>query len=278
MPSFNEKIQTGHRDMPSARWVAATWTAADGSTTLVGELALIRTQASSGNHRAGLWRSGGGSAGCAADGGCSFNTSALDGDETFLVLQGTATMTVTATGARHTLRPGSIVSHPKGLAVHWETGPGPFRSFWVRWDSEHAATAESTLFVGHVDDDPLGWEPYEWVEPENGFTYCCGEMLMLRRSGSTGTLRCGIWRSAPVGDEPTGALAACADGRCAGHRIGSARGVGDETMILLEGSARLPDSRRFAQGSAGVAERVCGTTRMAVGVSGCSPTRGLCDS
>jgi uncharacterized cupin superfamily protein len=196
-----------------------------------GDAGTIRSGSTTGSHRAGLWK---------IEGPVAFEGNAPDGDETLLVLEGEGTVTITATGKQHRLVPGSIVSHPRGLAVRWEIKSPSFKKLWMTWTSEQPGTAGEDLYIGHVNDDSGTWEPYEWIEPENGLRYSCGELFVLRSTGSTGMLRCGLWRST-LQDDADLSSQACNCGRCAGHRIGSARGVGDETMILLEGAAQLVD-------------------------------------
>lgn len=180
--------------------------------------------------------------GCDADGSCSYVSTAPLGDETVLVLEGAAGLKFVDTAEHHEIGPGSVVIQPKGCAIEWTIRPREFKALWIHWESRHPASSIDQPLVARIDDDAGIWEPYEWVEPQNGLTYSCGEMRILRDSRSRGTLRCGIWRSRPSGAmDDARPLAACRDGRCAGHRIGSARGVGDETMLILEGHSRLVD-------------------------------------
>lgn len=238
----SRKIELGSRDANFGDWMPYTWVEPGLDTQVKGEFAIIRTGSTSGAHQAGLWRSGAGVPGCDDGGSCVFDCSAQDADEVCFVIEGEATVTVGSTNAQFKLRPGSIFIQPKGLAVRWATHGPSFKKLWVHWDSPRTNAASNVLFVGHVDDDSEAWVPYEWVEPQNGLKYSCGELLVLSDTGSSGTLRCGVWRSRLDESAPPAAdIAACKSGRCAGHRIGSARGIGDETMILLEGASQIVD-------------------------------------
>jgi hypothetical protein len=65
---------------------------------------------------------------------------------------------------------------------------------------------------------------------------------MLRPTGSTGSLRCGLWRNAREGSaSAVPDLLVCMGAQCAGHRMGCARGLGDETMLMLDGHAEVVD-------------------------------------
>lgn len=238
----SRKIEQGSRHANFRDWMPYTWVEPGLDTQVKGEIAIIRTGSTSGTHQAGLWRSGAGVPGCDDGGSCVFDCSAQDADEVCFVIEGEATVTVGSTNAQFKLRPGSIFIQPKGLAVRWATHGPSFKKLWVRWYSANANTQSEVLFVGHVDDESDAWVPYEWVEPQNGLKYSCGELLVLRGAGSSETLRCGVWRSKLDESAPPAAdISACKSGRCAGHRIGSARGVGDETMNLLEGSSQIVD-------------------------------------
>ncbi|GAA0990983.1 cupin domain-containing protein [Subtercola frigoramans] len=236
----------GNRDANPAHWAPGSWVEPASGTQTKGESVVIREGSTTGLHRAGLWRSGIGVPGCEPDGSCRIDYSAPDGDETLVVLDGEARVTVTGTGETHVLRPGSIVSHPKGLGLTWEITSAAFRKFWVIWDSPDAAAADDHLYVRHVDDDdPASWEPYEWDDAD-GRHWRCGENLVMRSTGSTGSLKCGLWRSGPDTGDGTELAAVtpeagsvCEGSRCAGHTISASRGIGDESMLLLNGRAHI---------------------------------------
>jgi uncharacterized cupin superfamily protein len=242
--SFFGKPVIGNRYANPEGWLPSEWVEPDFGRQVKGEVNVIRPDSVSGDHRAGLWRTGVGVAGCEADGSCRFEFTAPDGDETIVVLEGTATVTVSATGDQYFLVAGSTLSHPKGLEVTWETAAPGFTSFWVHWNSALSTAKDDRLYVGHVDDDEDSWEPYQWEA--DGSHWNCGENYVLRSSGSSGSFRCGIWRSGPdlgggasVDLEPPAVGAVCVGDRCAGHRISSSRGIGDESMLLLEGKAHI---------------------------------------
>jgi hypothetical protein len=108
------------------------------------------------------------------------------------------------------------------------------------------STPEDSLYVRHIDDDePDAWEKYEWVD-ENGQYWQCGENLVMRSTGSTGSLKFGLWRSGPptrdgvpVEFDAPADHPACFGNRCVGHTISASRGIGDESMFLLDGAAHI---------------------------------------
>ncbi|WP_455424048.1 cupin domain-containing protein [Amycolatopsis thermoflava] len=224
------QIHVGSRNLnPSEGWVPFEWVEPVHGPQVKGEVLVIRPAGTSGDLKAGLWRTGPGIAGCAQDGSCHVKYSAPDADETVVILEGSAELTVTSTGKRYHLEAGSIMSHPKGLDITWEISSPFLKKFWVLWDSPHPGTPGTDLHVSHISADPENWTPYEWVEPAHG-PQVCGELFTIRETGATGTLLCGLWRTG-VG------IAGCeADGS---STVGYTAPLGDETMLLLEGRAHL---------------------------------------
>jgi uncharacterized cupin superfamily protein len=224
------QIYAGSRNLnPAGGWTPFEWVEPVHGPQVKGEVFIIRPEGTSGDVKAGLWRTGPGIAGCQPDGSCHVKYSAPDADETVVILEGSAEITVTATGKKYRLEAGSIMSHPKGLDITWEISPPFLKKFWVLWDSPHAATPGADLYVANISDNPATWTPYEWVEPAHGLQVC-GELFTIRDTGATGTLMCGLWR--------TGAgIAGCAaDGS---STVPYTAPLGDETMLLLEGRAHL---------------------------------------
>ncbi|MCB5190724.1 cupin domain-containing protein [Methylobacillus arboreus] len=225
----NLKIETGSRNFNPGTWTPFEWDDPIYGKQVKGEVAVIRTQGTSGTLMAGLWRTGPNIAGCEPDGTCHVDYSAPLGDETMVILEGSATVTIKATGKQYRLEAGTIISHPKDVEVCWDIDSPFLKKFWVIWDSPKQATKSDDVFVGNINDNPDVWSAYEWVEPNHG-PQVCGELFMLRSTGSTGTLMCGMWRTG-VG------IAGCeADGS---STVPYTAPLGDETMLLLEGQAHV---------------------------------------
>ncbi|AFA71775.1 hypothetical protein GPOL_c07060 [Gordonia polyisoprenivorans VH2] len=186
-----------------------------------------------GTHEAGFWRAGKGIRGCSLDGSCRMPYSAPLGDETIVVVEGTATITVAATGRQHRIGPGSIVCHPKGVDLVWEINGPSFKRFTALWDCDNPATPLTDIIVGHIHDAPPpdSWEPYSWDEPADGH-FDTGELYYVRSTGTTGTLMTGIWHSGP-GIQP------CAPDGTVGFPYTTP--LGDETELILEGRIRVHD-------------------------------------
>ena len=97
------------------------------------------------------------------------------------------------------------------------------------WDNPVPGTREDHLYIANIHDNPPGWQPFAWLEPGHG-QQVFGEMHTIRGSGSTGDYRCGLWRTG-VG------MPGCAPDGSA--QFSSTSQLGDETMLLLEGRARI---------------------------------------
>ena len=82
------------------------------------------------------WRTGISSPVKRADGGCQVKYSSPLGDETFLLLEGEAVLTVVQTGERYPIKPGDIVGHPKNLDVLWDIKTPFLKKYWVITDAE----------------------------------------------------------------------------------------------------------------------------------------------
>lgn len=106
---------------------------------------MIRPEGTSGNLAAGLWRTGYEIAGCEPDGSCRVKYSAPRGDETMVILEGSARITEIATGRQHHISAGPILSHPKHVDLYWEINRPFLKKFWVIWDSPVQGTREDHL-------------------------------------------------------------------------------------------------------------------------------------
>ncbi len=225
----SRRLIVGSRNDNPAQWTPFTWDDPLHGAQAKGEVAVIRPQGTSGSLAAGLWRTGHNIAGCDADGSCQIDYSAPLGDETMVILEGTVNITEIASGRKHRVGAGTILSHPKHVDLHWDI-EGPFlKKFWVIWNSPQPATAEDRLYVANISDEPAVWAPFEWHEPGRGAAVC-GEIHTIRRTGSTGTYMCGLWRTG------VGIVGCKADGSATA--IYSAP-LGDETSLILEGRARV---------------------------------------
>lgn len=231
------ELAVSSRNADPEPWVPFTWDDPVFGPQTRGEVAPISFTPTMGVLRLGLWRTGKGAPGCDADGSCRVDYSAPLGDETVIVLEGTATVTVQATGRQYRLEAGSIMSHPKDVVLTWEIAGPFFKKFWVLWDCPKAAVKESDVYVGHITDNPKTavprdvktWQPFTWAEPGHG-TLTRGELFMLRSTGSTGSLMCGLWRGG-VG------IAGCEkDGSSI---IPYTSPLGDEIELLLEGQFHI---------------------------------------
>ena len=221
-------IYVGHRNMNPDNWESFAWDDPKHGPNVKGEVAVIRPEGTSGSLMAGLWRTGHEIAGCEKDGSCVVKYSAPLGDETMLLLEGTVTITETASGRKHEVGAGTILGHPKGVDLLWEIKAPFLKKFWVMWDSPHVATPDNELHVSNISENE-GWRPFEWVEPEHG-SQVCGELMTVRDTGSTGTLMLGMWRTG-VG------LPGCNKDGSATVRYTAP--LGDETIFILEGQAHV---------------------------------------
>lgn len=230
MTTVTQTFFHGNRNQnPAGGWAPFEWDDPRHGPQAKGEVVVIRPEGTSGTLMAGLWRTGHEMAGCAPDGSCDVVYSAPLGDETMVILEGSATITETATGRQHEIGAGTILSHPKYVDLHWEIREPFLKKFWVMWDSPQPATPLDHLVVSNISQDPGEWTPFEWDEPEYG-RQVAGELSMIRDTGSTGTYMCGLWRTG-VG------IAGCDPDGTATIRYTAP--LGDETILLLEGQVRV---------------------------------------
>ncbi|MGD9526664.1 MAG: cupin domain-containing protein [Pseudonocardia sp.] len=146
-----------------------------------------------------------------------------------VILEGSVLITERASGRQHQIEAGTILSHPKGVDLRWQIRSPFLKKMWVLWDSPQTATKEDHLYVANISDNPPNWTPFEWVEPDAG-PQVCGETYIIRGTGSTGSYRCGLWRTG-VG------VPGCAPDGSATVRYTAP--LGDEMILLLEGQAHL---------------------------------------
>lgn len=225
------RVYNGSANPAEHEWLPFAWEEpALGRTDVQGEVAVFRPEGTSGSFSAGFWRYHAGAPGANADGSGTVVWSTPTGDECAVVLEGSAVITVTATGKRHVVGPGSIIYEPKGLEQSWEIQGPYFKKFWAIWDgTESTGDTSDDLIIANVNDNPASWTPYEFTEPVEG-PLTKGELVILRPGGSTGTLLSGIWRSGTgiAGSEPDGSLVTPYTGT-----------LGDETILLLEGEVHV---------------------------------------
>jgi uncharacterized cupin superfamily protein len=226
------KVYVGNRSLnPDEGWVPFAWTEPVHGPQEKGEVLVIRPGGTAGgDHKAGLWRTGKGIAGCEDDGSCFVRYSAPDADETVVILEGSVEVTVTTSGRKYRLEAGSIMSHPKGLDLTWDIRGPYLKKFWVLWDSPHPGTPGADVHVSHVSAEPADWTPFTWHEPAAQDDLTCGELFFIRDTGATGTLLTGLWRTG------RGIPGCGVDGS---STVPYTAPLGDETMLLIEGNVHM---------------------------------------
>lgn len=225
------RVYKGSANPAENEWVPFTWDEPVlGRTDTQGEIALFRPEGTSGNLSAGFWRYHAGAPGANADGSGTVVWSSPLGDESAVVVEGSAVITVTSTGKQYEVGPGSIVYEPKGLEQRWEIKGPYFKKAWFIWDSDKPTGAKSDdLIIANVNDNPTEWTPYDFTEPLEG-DLTKGELVILRPEGTNGTLLSGLWRSGK------GIAGSEADGTLVTPYTGT---LGDETILLLEGEVHV---------------------------------------
>ena len=225
------RVYGGSADPAKHEWEPFEWEEpALGRTDVQGEIAVFRPDGTSGDLLAGFWRYHAGAPGAGSDGSGSIVWSSPLGDECAVVLEGSATITVKATGKQYEVGPGSIIYEPKGLEQIWDVKGPYFKKFWVIFDGPNPTGANSDdLIIANVNDNPDTWTPYDFTEPLEG-DLTKGELVILRPEGSSGTVLSGLWRSGKgiAGSEPDGTLVTPYTGT-----------LGDETILLLEGEVHV---------------------------------------
>jgi uncharacterized cupin superfamily protein len=220
-----KELESGSRST-TGTFTAYSWVEPVHGPQTSGELVVIRSGGTSGSLSAGLWYGGIGMPGSNPDGTLDVNYTCPLGDETMLILEGAVDITVTSTGKKYHLTPGSILSQPRGLDIKWHSHGPVTKKFWVIWDAKPTATLPDDLFVGHVNDNALkNWTPFGWEEPKVG-PQEVGEFYLVRRTGDTDTLKVGVWRTGRTmpGCNPDGSAT-----------FPYSAPLGDETIMIIEG-------------------------------------------
>lgn len=106
-------------------WVPFEWLEPLHGPSVEGEIQVIRDVGATGTLMCGLWRNGPSEA----------KYSAPLGDETFILLEGEAVLTITQTGKQHHIKAGDIVGHPKHLDLLWSIKTPFLKKFWVITDA-----------------------------------------------------------------------------------------------------------------------------------------------
>ena len=212
-------------------WVPFEWEEPKSGKQVFGEVSVVRPFGTSGSLSAGLWRVRVAS----PDGSSAATYSSPLGDETACVIDGTATLTVLATGQKHRVGPGSVISSPKGLEVEWEIDGPFFKKFWCIWNGTSPfPDGALELQINRTSDNPKDWVEYHFTEPKEG-PLVAGELYFIRTRGSTGTMMSGVWRS--------GKGIAASDSQADGTLTTPYTGVlGDETILLLEGEVEVTET------------------------------------
>lgn len=116
-------------------WIPFEWDEPLHGPSKEGEIQVIRDVGATGTLMCGLWRTGMTSPVRNSDGTSEVKYSSPLGDETFLLLEGEAVLTVTQTGKQHYIKAGDIVGHPKNLDVLWSIKTPFLKKFWVITDA-----------------------------------------------------------------------------------------------------------------------------------------------
>ncbi|WP_428382556.1 cupin domain-containing protein [Nevskia ramosa] len=121
-------------------WVPFEWDEPLHGPSKEGEIQVIRDVGATGTLMCGLWRTGMSSPVRNADGSSEVKYSSPLGDETALLLEGEAVLTVVQTGKQHHIKAGDIVGHPKNLEVLWSIKTPFLKKFWVITDADLPTT------------------------------------------------------------------------------------------------------------------------------------------
>lgn len=229
----NHTVHGGVQCPPSSEWKPFEFDEPGRGKQAVGEVTFARTFGASGNLMSGFWRVGPTTPGANPDGSSTSTYSSQMGDETACVIDGTATLTVLATGKKYSVGPGSIISTPKNVEVQWEIDAPFFKKWWCIWNGTEATVSPPELQINHISDDPE-WTEYHFTEPKEG-DLVAGELYFIRNGGSTGTMLSGVWRA--------GKGIAASDVDAHGTMTTPYTGVlGDETILLLEGEVEITET------------------------------------
>lgn len=130
---------TGKRD----GWVPFEWVEPVHGPSKEGEIQVIRDVGATGTLMCGLWRTGMTSPARNADGSSEVKYSAPLGDETFILLEGEAVLTVTPTGQEYPIKAGDIIGHPKHLDLLWSIKTPFLKKIWVINHAQYPAIKKS---------------------------------------------------------------------------------------------------------------------------------------
>lgn len=115
------------------------------------------------------------------------------GDETAVVIDGTADITDLDSNQKHTVGPGSIISTPLGVKTQWDIDAPHFKTFWVIWKgSQPVRDSPGEVKINHINDNPEKWTPYSRSDAKGG-ELVSGELYMIRNTGSTGFMISGTY-------------------------------------------------------------------------------------
>ena len=90
---------------------------------------------------------------------------AQNGDDSFTVSGGV--LTVTSTGQKFHVGPGSVISSPKNLEVTWDIDGPYFKKYWCIFNGTQSTPAPPRdLLVTNLNDNPPDWQAYHFVEPK----------------------------------------------------------------------------------------------------------------
>ena len=112
-------------------WAPFEWQEPGRGAQRCGETHVIRSTGSTGTYSCGLWRTGVGIVGCAADGSATARYSAPAGDETSLILEGRARVVNEASGEAFDVQAGDVVCFASGAPVRWTSTSRYLKKFWV---------------------------------------------------------------------------------------------------------------------------------------------------
>ncbi|KAK5050961.1 hypothetical protein LTR84_003520 [Exophiala bonariae] len=216
-------------------WLPFEWEEPGKGKLVHGEVMFVRPFGTSGRLAAGLWRAGPTSPGGRPDGSNIVTYSAPLGHETACVIDGTATLTVVASGKTYRVGPGSIISSPKGIEVEWAIDGPFFKKYWCIWEGTSQVPNSAPDFqINHVSDNPKDWVDYHFTEPKEG-PQVAGQLYFIRTAGSSGTMLSGVWRSG----KGIAATNLDANGTLTTPYTGV---LGDETILLLAGEVDVTET------------------------------------
>ena len=158
-------VGIGNRNDNPAQWAPFTWDDPHFGPQVNGEVAPVAFDHTSGSLQLGFWRTAKGIPGCNEDGSCHVDYSAPLGDETMVILEGTATVTVTATGKRYRLEAGTIISHPKGVALSWDIDSPFLKKFWIFGIRRHPRSRTMTSMSAITATIPKHGNPSPGTSP-----------------------------------------------------------------------------------------------------------------